>query len=79
MHSSAPKHALTAAHALDATIAVDIKIEAISTELHGVSATRNGFPHDIGACCSPCSLRKFVRVGFADSKPGALLFAPGRG
>ena len=79
MHSSAPKHALTAAHALDATMAVDIKIEAISTELHGVSATRNGFPHDARACCSPCSLRKFVRVGFADSKPRALLIAPGRG
>src|SRR5689334_101692 len=49
---SASLHTLAAARGLDPTAAVDIHIEAISAEVHGLGTLRPGFPDNIGAGCS---------------------------
>src|SRR4051794_36015656 len=57
-----PLHTSAATSALDPTAAVDIQVQAISTEVHGLATPRPGFPDNIGAGCSTRPLGKFVRV-----------------
>ena len=75
---SAPLQTSAAASGSDPTAAVDIHIEAISAEVHGLATLRPGFPDNIGAGCSTRPLGKFVRVQLPNGKSSVLFFTPRR-
>jgi hypothetical protein len=75
---SASLHTSAAASGSDPTVAVDVQVQAISTEVHGLVTPRPGFPDNIGAGCATRPLGKFVRIQLLNGESSILFFAPRR-